>query len=159
MSQLVFQHHYTQRRHYENLLIQTNIDYGGFWNTSDVIYYTFRCYVWANDVKSIRYRDADCWCPQHPPHPPPRNLWSASTSWCRYWVPLWFWSPIQERPLATRSPSRWLAAVMAAPCSSWFRSRPAPCPASASAEEIEEFNCRSLAEGPEEWNSDWNLKT
>ena len=54
----------------ENQLIQTNIDHGEFWITSDVTYYTFRCYLRANDVKSIRYRDADCWCPQHPPHHP-----------------------------------------------------------------------------------------
>ena len=54
----------------ENQLIQTNIDYDEFWNTSDVTYYTFRRYLRANDVKSIRYRDADCWCPQHPSHHP-----------------------------------------------------------------------------------------
>ena len=89
---------------------------------------------------------------------PPRNLWSASTFWCRYRVPLCSWS-------LSRS-GHWQREVRADDQQQWWRPRDGygavRDSASASAEEIEEFNCRSLAkcaEVPEEWNSDWNLKT
>ena len=79
--------------------------HGEFWNTSDVTYYTFRCYLRANDVKSIRYRDADCWCPQLSIlHTTPEFVISFHLL-VPVSGPTLLLITIEKRPLATRSPS------------------------------------------------------